>query len=712
LRPRERAALIASLIVVATVAYGHVLQPNRVMYSRNSDVVAYYQGTKEVLYRAIRSGEGVPFWRSDQLSGTPALSNPNSMYTYPFHFPFLLLPPAQAVGWVVWIHSILSAIGYFLLGERLGLGKWPSLLMGMAGLFNFKNIVALYAGWIFPSLTLLPWIFLGVFAVLDKPGPRSGLLAALTAAVVLHAGHLQLVYYSLLFVLGLIAAYAVRAFGAREFRNLGRVGGWLLTSAALASGLSAYLLVPTLAEAPLISRLQASYEFLQAGHQLSPMHLLTLVHPEALGSPLDGTYYRTELWEDVAYFGIVPLALAVIGATRRFGQWPTTYFVCGLVISIICALDTPIGEALYAGLPGFSLFRIPARLLYLTAFFGIVLAGVGAAELLALGPPTQRRHGVAVVAMAIAIIAGEGWMRVHRYVVTEPVASVQPAPDLVALLAGDRAVFRTLPIRPTLNYGSAAAANLQIISGYDGYNLTHYGEFVEFLEDGRPGAQQSWVRMDIDSVARRDALDILNVKYVLSPEPLDGSLPGLTLVARLRAQPVFVFYAGLELQDVYVYLNASHRARAFWVDRVLTSPAPAVRTAMAAVDLRRTAVIEGDPDGAGISVAGSPDDVVQVESAAGGRLIVNTQSQTRRFLVISEVYHPGWQATIDGEDQPLERTNHALLGVWVPPGRHQIALDFRPPYWLESVTVSAASAAGFIGLAAMTLWRDRRAKRA
>jgi hypothetical protein len=173
---------------------------------------------------------------------------------------------------------------------------------------------------------------------------------------------------------------------------------------------------------------------------------------------------------------------------------------------------------------------------------------------------------------------------------------------------------------------------------------------------------------------------------------------------------VFVFYTGLQLHDVYVYRNAFHRPRAFWADRVVTSRGPDVRSTMAAVDLRQTAVIEGAPDGAEISVAGSPDDVVQVQGAAPGSLVVDTQSQARRFLVISEVYHPGWQAAIDGEAQPLERTNHALLGAWVPPGRHRIALSFRPLYWLESLTLSVASAGAFIGLAAMAVWRAGRAK--
>jgi hypothetical protein len=711
MRARERAFLIAGLVVVATLAYGHVLMPGRVIYSPHSDIVAYHLGAKEALYRSVQSGRGVPFWRSDQLAGGPALTNPNSMYTYPFHFPFLILPPGQAVGWVVWMHAVMAAIGFFLLGEHLGLGRWPSLLMGMAGLFNFKNVVALYAGWILPSLTWLPWIFLAVLSAVRNPGARTGMAAAVVAATALHAGHLQLVYHSLLFVLAYLAAHTVRACRAREFGALRRVAGWLLAAAALGAGLSAYLLIPMLAEAPLVSRTRSSYEFLQAGHALSPLHLLTLIDPEVLGTPRNGTYYRVELWEDVAYFGIVPLALAVVGAIRRRGQWPVTYFACAFVVSLVCALDTPIARALYAAVPGFALFRIPGRVLFLTAFFGIVLAGYGAAELLAMAAPPQRRQSLAIVSVAIALIAAEGTFRVHRYVTTAPLETVRPAPDLAAVLSEDTGVFRTLPIRPTLNYGSAAAANLQIVTGYDPYNLTHYGDFIELLRGGRLGEPRARVWTDVDRMGRRDVLDALNVKYVLSPEPLAADLPNLSLVARLFAQPVFVFYSGVRTQDVYVYRNGSYRPRAFWADRVVTRRSADVRLAVTAADLRHTAVVERPVEEPEVTAIGSPNDSVHVEHASGGRLVLDTQSTARRFLVISEVYHPGWRGTLDGAPRALERTDHALLGAWVPPGSHRIELLFRPLYWPHALALSSCSAAVFMALAAVHAWRTTTARR-
>jgi uncharacterized membrane protein YfhO len=49
------------------------------------------------------------------------------------------------------------------------------------------------------------------------------------------------------------------------------------------------------------------------------------------------------------------------------------------------------------------------------------------------------------------------------------------------------------------------------------------------------------------------------------------------------------------------------------------------------------------------------------------------------FLILSQVWYPGWRAALDGRAVPLYRTNHALLGLVVPPGRHALKLEMTSP---------------------------------
>ncbi len=55
-----------------------------------------------------------------------------------------------------------------------------------------------------------------------------------------------------------------------------------------------------------------------------------------------------------------------------------------------------------------------------------------------------------------------------------------------------------------------------------------------------------------------------------------------------------------------------------------------------------------------------------------------TDLPARKFLVYNDSYHKDWQAFIDGKRVPLYRANAAFKGMWVPAGKHEIFMRFRP----------------------------------
>ena len=48
------------------------------------------------------------------------------------------------------------------------------------------------------------------------------------------------------------------------------------------------------------------------------------------------------------------------------------------------------------------------------------------------------------------------------------------------------------------------------------------------------------------------------------------------------------------------------------------------------------------------------------------------------MLVFSEIYYPGWTATVDGEPVELGRVNYILRAMNIKPGKHQVELAFFP----------------------------------
>jgi hypothetical protein len=98
------------VILVAIVGYGFLLTSGKVPFSPYSDILTYHLGAKEAVFRAFQAWQGLAFWRSDQLAGTPAFTNPNVLATHPLHLLFCLMPPADAMGWTIWLRLVVGGV--------------------------------------------------------------------------------------------------------------------------------------------------------------------------------------------------------------------------------------------------------------------------------------------------------------------------------------------------------------------------------------------------------------------------------------------------------------------------------------------------------------------------------------------------------------------------------------------------------------------------
>jgi hypothetical protein len=86
-----------------------------------------------------------------------------------------------------------------------------------------------------------------------------------------------------------------------------------------------------------------------------------------------------------------------------------------------------------------------------------------------------------------------------------------------------------------------------------------------------------------------------------------------------------------------------------------------------------------------------------------GLIRVKTNTAGRQLLVISECFHPGWQAQVDGEPVPVEQINGDFMGCVVEAGQHEVLLEFLPAHVALGQAISLAGLAGAIMLAAWPL---------
>jgi hypothetical protein len=720
---------ITAILMLAFIGYGHLWQTGKTLYSPHSDFVAEHAATKQVLYSSLQAGRGIPLWRDDQFSGYGGLVNPQSQFTFPLQFLFFWERPLAAVGGTFFLYFLSAGCAYYLVAAALGLGSWPRLLMATAGMFSFKLIIGAYAGWL-TNLSIVvsfPLLFAAVFYFTKQPGLTSGLALAAAGALCLHSGHLQLLYYSFCFLLGYLAIFAYRRLRRRQKNSLGKLSLYLLASSILAVGLTAYLILPLASEARLVSRTQTSYEFFLSDHAISLRHLSTFLYPEAIGTPLYHTYQlgkpgEDELWEDVGYFGLLPLLLAVAGTILGWRRWTTKYFAACFAATVLLSTDSFILRLLYRFLPGFTLFRIPARFLFLTTFFGISLAGIGLEELLERlsGKTLKPYFGRVACALLIAFMTFEGTFYARRYLKMVPYSESVPDTAYQHYLAEDASLYRVAPvIRRTFNYGWAAPMGLQEITGFDSFNYTRYFVYLELLRwnEVRNTVAGPWMDLGpgvlarrptgIELVVRYDLLDVLNVKYILSPVPLYFPKHEYELAGEFENQPGWLFYQGITKLNVFLYRNNHFFPRVFWAQQI--APADDSNAAISLIqrtNLREVAVVENAPESPN-AVAGSNSgaDFTQVWA---GHLQVETTSFSGGYLVISEVWHPGWRATLDGLPLQLYRTDYSFLGAVIPPGHHQLIVDFHPLYWRLSLWITAISFTLLVGGLIVLVARNRR----
>ena len=148
-------------------------------------------------------------------------------------------------------------------------------------------------------------------------------------------------------------------------------------------------------------------------------------------------------------------------------------------------------------------------------------------------------------------------------------------------------------------------------------------------------------------------------------------------------------------EDARIYANP-HALPRTWVvagqRRVTGGDAALAAITDPGFDARRTAVVERPVPGLSDG-ASEPAGTSRIAAYDGERVELSARADRRALVVLSDVWFPGWRATVDGRDAPIERVDYLLRGVAVGPGEHRIVLEYRPWSWRAGWIVSLLTAA-------------------
>jgi len=369
------------------------------------DVFTYFYPYKAYAAEIVRQGR-LPLWNPYLFMGVPFLANAQTALFYPLNFPLYWLSVPKMVSYSIVLHVFLAGLfAYFYARRSLGLGRWGAWLAALV--FAFSGFVGAQVEHVnqLNCSVWLPLLFLlfdlarkGWLSNLlppDRQIRRSGLdgnrrlhaiqaersqgrlyvlLAGLVVGLQFAAGHTQSSYISL-FALGVYAIFPPL------WRRWKQKGLWVGVGRALLIYLLIVIIGVALAAVQVLPTVELSQLSVRGGGLSYREAASFSLKPRLLLLSLLPTFGGEEVFSEyVAYLGVVALALALVGALfqRRNPARPLLIFLTALGLFLGLGACNPFYFVLYKLVPGFDLFRAPARWLYLYTFGGAMLAGLGA----------------------------------------------------------------------------------------------------------------------------------------------------------------------------------------------------------------------------------------------------------------------------------------------------------------------------------------------
>ncbi|RPH90569.1 MAG: hypothetical protein EHM75_00385, partial [Desulfobacteraceae bacterium] len=343
-------------------------------------------GARGYFYQQLRQGKLV-LWDAVQATGIPFptylfdLFNPSSLfYTFLLRDGYLRNLPAQ---WMLTFHCSLGALGAYLLGLSLNLGRTASVVMGVimgcCGVVVIKSVEPMMVH----TFAWAPFVFLFLNRARQRELKREGLWAGVFLGFCFLGGHPQIFYYIGLAVLlcalyGLVVDTEESGAGAawsRAFQTyLPLTISFLLTSAPQMAHQ-----VASLAWGPPDVMTAADNRLLLIHSQTGSAELSLLFN--FLFPALEGGHGETYF-----YVGIMPLVLAWVAVLALPFRSEASFWKVLVLASLILMMGGNLGihKILVYVLPGFKYFRLPSRWVFLVHLGVLVLAGFGLARLLSV----------------------------------------------------------------------------------------------------------------------------------------------------------------------------------------------------------------------------------------------------------------------------------------------------------------------------------------
>ena len=329
-------------------------------------------------------------------------------------------------------------------------------------------------------------------------------------------------------------------------------------------------------------------------------------------------------------------------------------------------------KALQQAIPGDQLSPLLSNLeemrVYLItsdAWRSFFIIAIGTALLLAYN--ARKLKATWTIAAIAVLCLGDMWMVNKRYLNDEQFVSADQQTEAFSKTTADELILQdsTLDYRVlnfatnTFNENNTAYWH-KSVGGYHAAKLRRYQEMIDHHITKEMQAAYNEIataqgKMDSVNGNSFRVLNMLNTKYFIFPS------------AQGKVAPI---------ENPYAYGNAWFVGNVRYVNT-----ANEEIEAIDSVLLTETAIVDASFKDKLKGITNSYKDslsAVRLTDYKPNHLVYETSSSKDGVVVFSEIYYPGWTATIDGKPAEIARANYILRAMNVPAGKHTIEMSFNP----------------------------------
>lgn len=703
------------------------------------DIVDSFYQSKSLIKKALSNGL-IPWWNPFIHNGISLFGVCADSVFYPAILLYYFLPLVSSFTVLFMLHIILTGFGMFLLARALKLSLEASFMTGIifmfCGFFYSKictgHVPIIYtAAWV-------PYIFYAFekarIALPRKDILKAAALGSVFVALAILAGHFQILFMEL----GALSFYVLFLLIWDWFDNKRiDVKPVLVFSLMVLLGiiLSAAHFIPAMVDLNLANR---SFYFkgedtswpVVSGFPFPPKDVITMIVPHLLNK----VHY-----EDAAYLGILPLFLAFsfFLLLSRFDlniKRKSIFFFVVALAGLLFSFGNqfPFFAIQYYFSP-LRAIRVPARYLFLWHFGITLLAGFGLDSLIKnIDSTTKKRLGIFTL-----FLGGLFWLLVksaQAYRPNNDLLCVEYLPLTligistliylgliifsrnkkifvwlgIFLIIADLFIYRYSGLRIVDYRGQRVftysdvnkvveapeimemkkvinndSGNKFYRISYEDQPIRNYGFYPlmwqdVFLYDG-PETSFSARTYEVQKTAldtlgpQSPIFDLFGVKYVWSSKDIStGS-------------------AKYEKATEHIYKNRKALSRAFVVHRALVLPKKEdILNKLSQSDFKpaEAALLEAGKE---IDIPGPFRDEVVIDKYKFNSVKLATKTDKDGILILTDGYHPGWKAWLDGKKVVIFPVDWAVRGIYLPAGEHKVKFYFFPWYYKAGMGVTLVS---------------------